>query len=159
MLNEVVLMGRVVRDPELRYTQSQTPVASFSLACERDRKNQNGEKETDFIDCSAWRHTAEFISKYMPKGTLIVVKGRLQIRSFTDKNGNKRTAPEIVVDNAYFAESKRKSDPDERAPMPTDADAPPEFEETPPHDIDELMQNFPGVVEYADADGEDGLPF
>ena len=159
MLNKIVIMGRIVHDPELRYTQSQTPVASFSLACERDRKNQNGEKETDFIDCSAWRHTAEFISKYVVKGTLIVVEGRLQIRSFTDKNGNKRTAPEIVVDNAYFAESKRKSDPDERAPFPSDADAPPEFDNTPPRDIDELMQNFPGAVEYADADGEDGLPF
>lgn len=150
MLNKIVLMGRLVRDPELRYTQSQTPVASFSLACERDRKNQNGEKETDFIDCSAWRHTADFISKYITKGTLIVVEGRLQIRSFTDKNGNKRTTPEIVVDNAYFSESKRRSDPDERAPMPTDADAPPEFENTPPRDIDELMQNFPGAVEFAD---------
>lgn len=159
MLNKIVIMGRLTHDPELRYTQSQTPVASFSLACERDRKNQNGEKETDFIDCSAWRHTAEFISKHMTKGMLIAVEGRLQIRSFTDKNGNKRTAPEIVVDNAYFAESKRKSDPDERAPFPGDADAPPEVDNTPPRDIDELMQNFPGAVEYADADGEDDFPF
>lgn len=153
MLNNVTLMGRLVRNPELRYTQNQTPVASFTLACERDTKD----KTTDFIDCTAWRHTAEFVNSYMTKGQMIVVTGRLQIRQWNDKDGNKRTAPEINVDNAYFAENKRKSDPDERAPMPTDADAPPEMDNTPPRDVDALMQSFPNVVSYDD--GEDGLPF
>lgn len=154
MLNNVTLMGRLVRNPELRYTQSQTPVVSFSLACERDTKD----KTTDFIDCTAWRHTAEFISKYMTKGQLIVVTGRLQIRQWNDKDGNKRTAPEINVDNAYFAENKRRAaDDDERAPMPTDADAPPEMDNTPPRDVDALMRDFPNTVSYDD--GEDGLPF
>ena len=149
MLNNVTIMGRLVRDPELRYTQNQTPVASFSLACERDTKD----KTTDFIDCTAWRHTAEFIHSYMTKGQLIVVTGRIQIRQWTDKDGNKRSAPEINVDNSYFAESKRKSDPDERPPMPSDADAPPDINNEPPSDLDALMQNFPDSVRFADDDG------
>lgn len=155
MLNNVTIMGRLVRDPDLRYTQNQTPVASFSLACERDSKD----KTADFIDCTAWRHTAEFIHSYMTKGQLIVVTGRIQIRQWTDKDGNKRSAPEINVDNAYFAESKRKSDPDERPPMPSDADAPPEVDNTPPLDVDALMQTFPGTVQFADDDGEGDLTF
>ena len=149
MLNNVTLMGRLVRDPDLRYTQNQTPVASFSLACERDTKD----KTADFIDCTAWRHTAEFVNSYMTKGQMIVVTGRLQIRQWTDKDGNKRTAPEINVDNAYFAESKRKSDPDERPPMPGDEDAPQDINTAPPSDLDALMQNFPGSVQFADDDG------
>lgn len=154
MLNNVTLMGRLVRDPEKRVTQNQTAVCSFSLACERDNK----EKTTDFIDCTAWRHTAEFVSKYMTKGQLIVVTGRLQIRQWTDKDGNKRTAPEINVDAVYFGENKRRAaDDDERAPMPTDADAPPEIDNTPPRDVDALMRDFPNVVSYDD--GEDGFPF
>ena len=158
MLNNVTLMGRIVRDPELRMTQNQTPVASFSIACERDTKD----KETDFVDCTAWRHTAEFIHNYMTKGQLIVVTGRLQIRQWTDNNGNKRTAPEINVSSAYFAENKRKGDADERPPMPTDADAPPEIDNTPPRDIDDLTQDFPNLIMFADLianDGDDGLPF
>ncbi len=153
MLNEVILMGRLTRDPELRMTQNQTPVASFSIACERDTKA----KETDFIDCTAWRHTAEFIHNYITKGQLIVVTGRLQIRQWNDKEGNKRTAPEINVASAYFAESKRRGDPDERPPMPTDSDAPPEIDNTPPRDVDALMRDFPNTVSYDD--GEDDLPF
>ena len=109
MLNNVTLMGRLVRNPELRYTQNQTPVASFTLACERDTKD----KTTDFIDCTAWRHTAEFVNNYMTKGQMIVVTGRLQIRQWNDKDGNKRSAPETNVDNAYFAENKRKADADD----------------------------------------------
>ena len=159
MLNEVILQGRLTRDPELRYTKSQTAVCSFSLAVEHDRKDDDGTRGAEFFDCTAWRQTAEFVSKFMKKGSLVLVRGRLSIRSWTDNNGNKRTAPEINADNVYFCESKRRSDPDERAPMPTDADAPPEFENTPPRDIDELMQNFPGAVEYAEADGEDDFPF
>lgn len=149
MLNNVTLMGRLVRDPELRYTQNQTPVASFSLACERDTKD----KTTDFIDCTAWRRTAEIINEYMMKGQMIVVTGRLQIRDWIDKDGSKRKNAEINVDNAYFAESKRKSDPDERPPMPSDADAPPDINNAPPSDLDALMQNFPESVRFADDDG------
>jgi len=155
MLNNATIMGRLVRDPELRYTQNQTPVASFSLACERDTKD----KTTDFIDCTAWRRTAEIINEYMMKGQMIVVTGRLQIRDWTDKDGNKRKNAEINVDNAYFAESKRKSDPDERPPMPSDADAPPDINNAPPSDLDALMQNFPGTVQFADDDGDGALPY
>ena len=107
MLNHIVLMGRLTRDPELRYTQSQTPVASFSLAVDRDF-GRGEEKQTDFIDCVAWRQTGEFVSKYFQKGSMAVVSGRLQIRDWTDRNGNKRRSAEVVVDNVYFGESKRR---------------------------------------------------
>lgn len=107
MLNHIVLMGRLTRDPELRYTQSQTPVASFSLAVDRDF-GRGEEKQTDFIDCVAWRQTGEFVSKYFQKGSMAVVSGRLQIRDWTDRDGNKRRSAEVVVDNVYFAESKRR---------------------------------------------------
>ena len=108
MLNHIVLMGRLTRDPELRYTQSQMPVASFSLACERDFGGRDGsEKQTDFIDIVAWRQTAEFVSKYFTKGSMAVVSGRLQIRDWTDREGNKRRSAEVVADNVYFGESKR----------------------------------------------------
>ena len=111
MLNHIVIMGRLTRDPELRRTGSGTAVASFSVAVERDfGKNENGEKETDFIDCIAWRQTGEFVSKYFTKGRMIVVSGRLQVRSWTDKDGNKRRTAEVVADNVYFADSKRESD-------------------------------------------------
>ena len=153
MLNNVTIMGRMVRDPELRYTQSQTPVCSFSLACERDFGGRDGEKQTDFIDCTAWRHAAEFVNKYFAKGSMAVVKGRLEIRDWTDKDGNKRRNAEVNVDAVYFAESKRKSDPDERPPMPSDADAPPDINNEPPSDLDALMQNFPDSVRFADDDG------
>ncbi len=107
MLNHIVLMGRLTRDPELRYTQSQTPVASFSLAVDRDF-GRGEEKQTDFIDCVAWRQTGEFVSKYFQKGSMAVVSGRLQIRGWTDRDGNKRRSAEVVVDNVYFGESKRR---------------------------------------------------
>ena len=111
MLNHIVIMGRLTRDPELRRTGSGLPVASFSVAVDRDfGKNENGEKETDFIDCVAWRNTAEFVSKYVTKGRLVVVSGRLQIRSWNDKDGNKRRTAEVVADNVYFADSKRDGD-------------------------------------------------
>ena len=101
-------MGRLTRDPELRYTQTQTPVTSFSVAVERDFGNrENGERQTDFIDCVAWRSTAEFVSKYFQKGSMAVVSGRLQMRDWTDRDGNKRRSAEIVADNVYFGESKR----------------------------------------------------
>ena len=111
MLNHIVIMGRLTRDPELRRTGSGIAVASFSVAVERDFSGRDGgEKETDFIDCVAWRQTGEFVSKYFTKGRMIVVSGRLQIRSWTDKDGNKRRSAEIIVDNVYFADSKRDGD-------------------------------------------------
>ena len=108
MLNRIILMGRLTRDPELRHTQTGTPVASFSLAVDRDFKDKTtGEKSTDFIDVVAWRSTAEFVSKYFTKGRMAVVEGRLQIRDWTDKDGGKRRSAEIVADNVYFGDSKR----------------------------------------------------
>ena len=107
MLNRIIVMGRMTRDPELRRTNSGTAVASFTVAVDRDFKPQSGEKETDFIDVVAWRNTAEFVSKYFSKGRMAVVEGRLQIRDWTDKDGNKRRTAEIVADSVYFGDSKR----------------------------------------------------
>ena len=111
MLNHIVIMGRLTRDPELRRTGSGIAVASFSLAVDRDYSPKDGgERETDFIDCVAWRQTGEFVSKYFTKGRMAVVSGRLQMRNWTDKEGNKRTSAEVVADNVYFGSSKRDSD-------------------------------------------------
>ena len=111
MLNHIVLMGRLTRDPELRHTQSGIPVASFTLAVDRDfGRGENGDRQTDFIDIVAWRNTAEFVSKYFSKGRMAVVTGRLQLRDWQDKDGNKRRAAEVVADNVYFGDSKRDSD-------------------------------------------------
>ena len=111
MLNHIVIMGRLTRDPELRRTGSGVAVASFTLAVDRDYSPKDGgERETDFIDCVAWRQTGEFVSKYFTKGSMIVVSGRLQIRNWNDKDGNKRRSAEVVADNVYFGESKRSSD-------------------------------------------------
>lgn len=107
MLNHVTVMGRLVRDPELRRTGSGTAVASFTLAVDRDFKDQNGERGTDFLDCVAWRNTAEFICKYFSKGRMVVASGRLQKRDYENQNGEKRYVTEIVVENAYFGDSKR----------------------------------------------------
>ena len=135
MLNRIVLMGRLTQNPELRRTQSGTAVTSFFLAVDRDFKSQSGEKETDFIDIVAWCATAEFVSKYFTKGRMAVVEGRLQLRDWTDKDGNKRRSAEVVADNVYFGDSKRDAEaggyhapaygaPDgggNRAPAPVDA--------------------------------------
>ena len=111
MLNHITLMGRLTRDPELRRTGSGIAVASFTVAVDRDFGGRDGgEKETDFIDCVAWRSTGEFVRKYFTKGSMIVVSGRLQIRPWTDKDGNKRRTAEVVADNVYFGESKRTSE-------------------------------------------------
>lgn len=108
MLNKIILMGRLTRDPELRRTSNGTAVASFSLAVDRDFSSKDSnEKETDFIDCVAWRQTGEFVSKYFAKGRMAVVVGRLQIRPWTDKEGNKRRAAEVICDNVYFGDSKK----------------------------------------------------
>lgn len=106
MLNHIDLMGRLTRDVELRTTQSGVSVASFTLACDRDFGGKNGEKETDFIDCVAWRSTADFAAKYFYKGRMAVVSGRLQIRPWTDKEGNKRYSTEVAMENMYFGDSK-----------------------------------------------------
>lgn len=114
-LNMIVIQGRLTRDPELRRTGSGLAVTSFSVAVERDWPNRDtGEKETDFIDCVAWRQTGEFVSKWFAKGGMIVVSGRLQIKKWTDNNGVKRHSPEIVVDNVYFGESKKDRDAREK---------------------------------------------
>jgi len=113
MLNHIVLMGRLTRDPELRYTNSNIPVASFTVAVDRDYgRSESGERQTDFINVVAWRQTGEFVSKYFTKGSMIVVSGRLQIRDYTDRDGNRRTAAEVVADNVYFGESRRRDDGD-----------------------------------------------
>lgn len=108
MLNKVFIMGRLTRDPELRHTQSGTAVASFALAVERDFKDKTtGERTTDFIDCVAWRSTAEFVSRFFAKGRMAVVVGSLQIRDWTDKEGNKRRTAEVIAESVYFGDSKR----------------------------------------------------
>ena len=113
MLNHIVIMGRLTRDPELRYTQSQTPVASFTVAVDRDYSDQSGERQTDFIDCVAWRQGGEFVSKYFSKGSMIVVEGRLQSRKWQDRDGNNRTSWEVNADHTYFGEKKRDDQPRE----------------------------------------------
>lgn len=129
MLNHISIMGRMTKDPELRRTGTGVAVASFTLAVDRDFKEKNGEKETDFIDVVAWRNTAEFVEKYFSKGRMAIVAGRLQIRSWTDKDGNKRRTAEVIADNVYFGDSKKEGEiPAVNAPasdfvMLTDDDA------------------------------------
>ena len=145
MLNHIVLMGRLTRDPELRRTGSGIAVASFRLAVDRDFGPKDGaERETDFIDIVAWRSTAEFVSRFFTKGRMAVVSGRLQMRNWTDKEGNKRTSAEVVADNVYFGDSKRDGESGGySAPAPSDYSAPPA-----------------GGDQFAELSGDDGeLPF
>lgn len=132
MLNKWIGMGRLVRSPEVRNTQSGVSVASFTIACERDYKDADGERTTDFIDVVAWRQRAEFAGKYLEKGRMIVVEGRWQMRDYKDRDGNNRRAWEVLADNFYFADSKRAGS--EAAP----ATAPGEFTELADDDEDEL---------------------
>ena len=121
MLNKVFIMGRLARDPELRRTQNGTAVASFTLAVDRDYKGAAGERETDWIDCVAWRQSAEFVNRYFTKGRMAVVEGKLQIRDWTDKDGNKRRNTEVLVENIYFGDSKNTKPGEpatERSPNP-----------------------------------------
>ena len=121
MLNKVFVMGRLARDPELRRTQNGTAVAAFTLAVDRDYKGAAGERETDWIDCVAWRQSAEFVSRYFTKGRMAVVEGKLQIRDWTDKDGNKRRNTEVLVENIYFGDSKNTKPGEpatERSPNP-----------------------------------------
>ena len=137
MLNKCFFQGRLTRDPELRHTQSGTAVASFSLAVDRDFKDKaTGERTTDFIDVVAWRGTAEFVSRFFTKGRMAVVVGSLQIRDWTDKDGNKRRSAEVIAESVYFGDSKRDADPldklaDDAAPVsyPDPAGSPGEFAE------------------------------
>lgn len=130
MLNRVILMGRLTKDPELRSTQGGSNVCSFTLAVQRKYAPKGEERKTDFINCTAWRNTAEFISKYFQKGQLMAVEGRIETRSWDDQNGNRRYATDVVVDDAHFVESKKDSavrsedagympDPDALGDLPT----------------------------------------
>ena len=158
MLNKIVIMGRLTRDPEMRQTGSGTSVTSFSLAVERDYSGRDGgEKQTDFIDAVAWRHTAEFVSKYFAKGDMAAVSGRLQIRDWTDKDGNKRRSAEVVADNVYFGGSKRREaetapaayDARPVAVQPTEADM---------ERLDALVSAYDNVAYADEFDGGD-LPY
>ena len=117
MLNHITAAGRLTKDPELRRTQNGVAVASFTVACDRDIKDASGNKQTDFIDCVAWRNTAEFVDKYLTRGRMVIVSGRLQMREWTDKNGNKRRNAEILAENVYFADSKRAVENTEKNEM------------------------------------------
>lgn len=141
MLNHIVIMGRLTRDPELRRTSNGVAVASFTLAVDRDFSGKDGaEKETDFVDCVAWRQTGEFVSKYFDKGRMAVVSGRLQIRNWTDKDGNKRRTAEIVADNVYFGDSKK--------------------EQTEEFGYTGFVKNTPQAQDFAPLEGDDTrLPF
>lgn len=140
MLNHIVIMGRLTKDPELRTTQSGTPVTSFTLAVDRDFKSRDsGEKSVDFIDCVAWKQTAEFVSKYFAKGRMAVVEGRMQIREWKDKDGNNRRTAEVVAENVYFGDSKK----DDGGSFGTTY----------------AEQPVGGFTEVADGDDGDDLPF
>ena len=147
MLNRIILMGRLTRDPELRRTGSGTAVTSFSLAVDRDFKSQSGEKETDFIDIVAWRNTAEFVSKFFTKGRMAVVEGRLQIRDWTDKEGGKRRSAEVIADNVYFGDSKPKNG----------GENVPAFNGTPGEDAEYAVPPSGFAPDFGEEDG--GLPF
>ena len=124
MLNRIIIMGRCTSDPELRRTGSGVAVANFCLAVDRDIANkETGEKETDFIDCVAWRGTGEFVSKYFTKGSMAIVSGRLQIRNYTDKDNNKRRSAEVVADSVYFGDSKKSDQGNSTYQAPTTSNA------------------------------------
>lgn len=156
MLNRIVLMGRLVADPELRQTPNGISVATFTVAVDRNYQTKGAnERQTDFIPCVAWRQTGEFVSKYFAKGRMIAVEGSLQSRNFEDKNGNKRTAFEVIVDQAFFADSKPAGGQasDRGVPFPTE---PPQFEE--PQRGKSLSVGDFGGFETIDTDDGD-LPF
>ena len=162
MLNQINIMGRLTKDPELRRTGSGTAVASFTIACDRDFGNkESGEKETDFIDCVAWRSTAEFLEKYFSKGRMIVVSGRLQKRSYTDKDGNKRYATEVVADSVYFGDSKKEdtqSAPQYGAPQYGQQGF--GGYQQPQYPQNNYQPPFPPQGSFAPIEGDDGqLPF
>ena len=153
MLNRIVIMGRLVADPELRTTPSGVTVATVRLAVDRDFRNkQTGERETDFINVVAWRQTAEFMSRYFAKGRMAVVEGRLQIRPYTDRDGNKRTAAEVVAENVYFGDSRRDGDSGSYAPPP--------FAQSAPAPSSGAYAAPAGEDQFAELSDDDGdLPF
>lgn len=140
MLNHITIMGRLTKDPELRYTQSGTPVATFTVAVDRDYSNRD-EKKTDFFDCVAWRQKGEFVNEYFRKGSMAVVSGRMEFRDWQDRDGNKRRSAEINVGDIYFGESKKDS--------------------TPKRSIQDLERDYPDTVHrFEDLDeDESDLPF
>lgn len=150
MLNRVILMGRLTADPELKQTPNGISVATFSLAVDRNFSSKGAERQTDFINCVAWRQTAEFVSRYFSKGKLMAVEGSLQIRSYTDKNENKRQIAEVVIDQAYFAESKNSSS---SSPAPTYQQANDYSAPAP------VAFNSGSVEDFQEIDDEDDLPF
>ena len=146
-MNVVCLLGRLTATPELKTTQSGISVSSFSVAVDRAYQPKGAERQTDFINCVAWRNTAEFICRYFQKGQRIALQGSLQSRSYTDKNGNNRTAFEVVIDNAFFAESKGNTAPhSDSQPMPSYTEAAPAFSTAGSNDFEEIV-------------GDDDLPF
>ena len=161
MLNRIIIMGRLARDPELRHTQTGTAVASFRVAVDRDFKDKTtGEKATDWIDVVAWRNTAEFVSRYLTKGRLVVVEGRLQIRDWNDKEGNKRTTAEVVADNVYFADSKRDVEGGSSYGAPSGGYGAPGGYAPPPAPADSGYAAPAGGDQFAELTEDDGdLPF
>ena len=157
MLNTVSIMGRLTADPELRITPNGTAVTSFSIACERDKKTENGEREVDFFDIVAWRNTAEFVNRYFSKGRMAAISGRLQTRNWTDKDGNKRKFVEVVADNIYFGDSK-KNNTGEELPVTTPKAAYPTPQ--PPAQTQQepscIQTGFDGFSEIS---SDDDLPF
>lgn len=152
MLNQIALMGRLTWDPELRHTQSGIAVASFRLAVDRSYSKDQAERQTDFIDIVAWRGTAEFVSKYFVKGQMAAVTGRLQVRDWTDKDGNKRRSAEVVADNIYFADTKKSREGGGGYPQYSDNDAPPSGGDSGGSSIESS--------DFAELDDDDGeLPF
>ena len=159
MLNHIVLMGRLTRDPELRRTASGVAVATFSIAVDRDFSNSaTGERETDFIDIVTWRNTAEFVSKYFAKGRMAVVSGRLQIRTWNDKEGNKRRSAEVIADSVYFGDSKREDQSTGSNPYPAYGSGYPQPTSAPQHPAPGYQQQQ--FSDYSVIEEEDGqLPF
>ena len=139
MLNVAVLMGRLTAEPELKHTQNNVSVTSFTLAVERSYQKQGQEKQADFIDCVAWRGTAEFVCKYFRKGQLAAVQGSIQTRSYTDKDGNKRKSFEIVADNVHFAEPKRDNNTSSQGNYPVQQNSTPDADYSTGNDDFEKM--------------------
>ena len=156
MLNRITITGRMTRDPELRATQNGISVTSFSIANQRNYKNNNGERETDFFDVVAWRNTAEFVTKYFVKGSLVTVDGRLETRKFTDKQGNERKTVEIIADNVFFGDSKNEQR--EAAPA-TSAAAAPGFEPDFSAPAAGGAADFEEIIDDSDFNGFPPLPF
>lgn len=162
MLNRIVVMGRLTRDPELRHTQNGIAVASFAVACERDFKDRStGEKVTDFFDVIAWRQTAEFVSNYFSRGRMAIVEGRLQLRDWTDREGNKRRSAEIVADNVYFGDSKRDNESPDNGGYRANSGSYQQNSQRPPRSsVSAPDYGMPGADQFSDLTEDDGdLPF